>query len=70
MKKSRRSFLKKSLYSAPVLVALGQFIQPVSIRADGTGGPSGPPGGFFSIFKSTSSNKRVRPTRESKKTKE
>ncbi len=66
MEKSRRNFLKKSLYTAPVLVALGQFVTS-PLHADGTGGPEGPPGWPF--FKMTGSNKRVRPERETKKDK-
>ena len=41
---SRRGFLKKAAYSAPVLVALGQLVKPTSICADPSGGPGGPPG--------------------------
>lgn len=40
---SRRSFLKRSAYSAPVLVAMGQLVKPTNIHADGTGGPPPPP---------------------------
>lgn len=43
---SRRSFLKKSAYSAPVLMAMGQLAKPTLTHADGTGGPEGPPGGW------------------------
>ncbi len=66
---SRRNFLKKSVYSAPILIALGQFIKPTSVYADGTGGPDGPPGGFspMSTTTSSSSNKRVRPIRSTRK---
>ena len=42
-KKERRDFLKKATYSAPVLVALGQFAKPTKVHAD-SGEPSGPPG--------------------------
>ena len=42
---SRRSFLKRSAYSAPVLMAMGQLAKPTSIHADSTGGPPPPPGG-------------------------
>ncbi len=42
---SRRSFLKKSAYTAPVLVAMGQLVKPTSVHADSTGGPPPPPGG-------------------------
>jgi len=43
----RRKFLKKAVYSAPVLLALGQLAKPTKARAD-SGDPSGPPnwGGF------------------------
>ncbi len=68
MEESRRKFLKKSLYTAPVVIVLGQFVAPSSLHADSTGGPDGPPGWPF--FKMTGSNKRVRPERETKKTKE
>jgi len=47
---SRRSFLKKSAYSAPVLMAMGQLAKPTFAQADGVGstagGPAGPPGGW------------------------
>ncbi len=43
---SRRIFLKRSAYSAPVLMAMGQLAKPTLIHADGTGGPDGPPGGW------------------------
>ena len=43
---SRRSFLKRSAYSAPVLMAMGQLAKPTLTHADGTGGPEGPPGGW------------------------
>ncbi len=68
MEKSRRNFLKKSLYTAPVLMALGQFTTPPSLHADAPSGPLGPPGGW-PFFKMTGSNKRVRPERETKKDK-
>ena len=43
----RRKFLKKAVYSAPVLTALGQLAKPTKAQAD-SGDPSGPPdwGGF------------------------
>ena len=43
----RREFLKKSAYSAPVLLVLGQLAKPTKAQAD-SGDPSGPPnwGGF------------------------
>lgn len=40
---SRRSFLKRSAYTAPVLIAMGQLAKPTIVHADGTGGPVGPP---------------------------
>ncbi len=43
---SRRSFLKRSAYSAPVLIAMGQLAKPTLTHADSTGGPKGPPGGW------------------------
>ncbi|MEA3492703.1 MAG: hypothetical protein U9R27_12500 [Campylobacterota bacterium] len=45
---SRRIFIKKLAYSAPVLMTLGQLSKPISAMADNTGGPEGPPGGFLS----------------------
>jgi hypothetical protein len=42
---TRRTFLKKAVYSAPVLIALGQLAKPSKAQAD-SGGPSGPPGGW------------------------
>jgi hypothetical protein len=53
----RRTFLKRSAYSAPVLVSLGKMLTPTNTMADASGGPGGPPGGFFSV------NKRVKPSR-------
>ena len=44
-KVSRRGFLKKAAYSAPVLMTMGQLVKPTNIHADGTGGPEGPPSG-------------------------
>jgi len=43
----RREFLKKAVYSAPVLLVLGQLAKPTKAQAD-SGDPSGPPdwGGF------------------------
>jgi len=32
-KSSRRHFLKKSVYSAPVLMALGQLVKPTDVQA-------------------------------------
>lgn len=43
-KSSRRIFLKKAVYSAPALATLGQLAKPSKIHADGSTGPSGPPG--------------------------
>ena len=43
-KSCRRTFLKKAVYSAPALVALGQLAKPSKAHADGSTGPSGPPG--------------------------
>jgi len=43
-KLSRRKFLKKSVYTTPVLVSLGQLLKPTIAHADSTGGPDGPPG--------------------------
>jgi len=44
---NRRGFLKKAVYSAPVVLVLGQLVKPTKARAD-SGDPSGPPdwGGF------------------------
>jgi len=39
----RRQFLKKAVYSAPVLLALGQLAKPTKAEAD-SGPPDGPPG--------------------------
>ncbi len=41
---SRRSFLKRSAYSAPVLMAMGQLAKPTLGHADGSHGPAGNPG--------------------------
>ncbi|MCW8821358.1 MAG: hypothetical protein OQK45_03945 [Sulfurovum sp.] len=40
---SRRSFLKKSAYSAPVLMAMGNLVKPTPTHADFSTGPDGPP---------------------------
>jgi hypothetical protein len=47
IKNSRRGFLKKAVYSAPVLLALGELTHPTKAKAD-SGPPEGPPswGGF------------------------
>jgi len=42
---TRRDFLKKAAYTAPVLLVLGQLAKPTKAQAD-SGGPSGPPGGW------------------------
>ena len=52
----RREFLKRAVYSAPVVFTLGQLSQPSSVLADFSGGPEGPPGDFFDFF---STNRRV-----------
>jgi len=31
---TRRKFLKKAVYSAPVLIALGQMVKPTDVHAD------------------------------------
>lgn len=38
---SRRRFLKKSVYSAPVLMALGQLVKPTDVQAQNS--VPGPP---------------------------
>lgn len=43
---SRRSFLKKSAYSAPALMAMGQLAKPTRVHADASGGPEEPPTGW------------------------
>ena len=47
-RKSRRAFMKKAAYSAPVLMALGQLAKPTAASADNSGGSDGPPGGGWS----------------------
>ncbi len=42
---TRRSFLKKTAYSAPVVIALGQLVKPSNAHADKTGGPPEAPFG-------------------------
>jgi hypothetical protein len=44
MQRSRRNFLKKTVYKAPVLMLLGTLKRPKNARADHSGGPPGPPG--------------------------
>jgi len=60
MKENRRKFLKKALYTAPVLVVLGEFVTPPSLHAN-----------IWSRFGiwplKEGSNKRVRPERETKR---
>ena len=34
---SRRHFLKKAVYRAPAIIALGHLVQPTNARADGSG---------------------------------
>ena len=43
--KSRRSFLKKSVYAAPTLIVLGGLLKPKSAKADGFGPPPSDPNG-------------------------
>ena len=43
-KDTRRSFLKKSVYAAPTLIALGQLVKPKNAKA-GFGGPPSDPDG-------------------------
>ncbi|HIQ28829.1 MAG TPA: hypothetical protein EYH42_10095 [Sulfurovum sp.] len=40
---SRRTFLKKAVYSAPVLMAMGQLAKPTNVQADGSVPPPPPP---------------------------
>ena len=40
---SRRTFLKKAAYTAPIVLSLGQLVKPTKVHAD-SGPPSGPPG--------------------------
>ena len=44
---SRRGFLKKTIYKTPALFVLGSMGKGVTLYADASGGPAGPPGGFF-----------------------
>ena len=39
MQNSRRNFLKKVVYSAPVVVSLGMLVEPNDAIADGRGNP-------------------------------
>jgi len=43
---SRRKFLKKIVYTTPTLTVLGQLAKPGQVRADPSGDPAGPPGGW------------------------
>jgi len=43
---SRRGFLKRTAYHAPVLIAMGQLVKPENAHADQSGGAEGPPGGW------------------------
>ena len=43
--KSRRSFLKKSVYAAPTLIVLGSLIKPEEVKAGFGGPPSDPDSG-------------------------
>ncbi|RLA75592.1 MAG: hypothetical protein DRG30_04380 [Epsilonproteobacteria bacterium] len=58
---TRRIFIKKVGYSAPVLIALGQLAKPISAISDSTGGPEGPPGGFLSAQPATQTQKQKKP---------
>lgn len=42
-RKERRSFIKKTVYAAPTLIALGTLMKPTSAQAGGDTPPSGPP---------------------------
>ncbi len=65
--KTRRTFLKKLVYSAPLLVEMGQFVKPTHAHADGTGGPEGPPGGFLNMSpKKVKRIKRQKPQKPQK----
>ncbi len=55
---SRRGFLKKTVYHAPVLYTLGSLLKPTTVHADTSGGPPGPPGGLFSSQSSRSTKSR------------
>jgi hypothetical protein len=54
----RRNFLKKAVYHTPVLYTLGSLIKPISLSADFSGGPPGPPGGF-PFFSNSSDSKKT-----------
>jgi hypothetical protein len=34
---SRRGFLKRTAYHAPVLIAMGQLVKPINVQADHSG---------------------------------
>jgi hypothetical protein len=57
-KPQRRIFLKKAVYQAPVLYALGHLVKPTLLQADTSGGPPGPPGGMLPF---STSNKVAAP---------
>ena len=65
MKFERRNFLKKTAYHAPVFYMLGKLVKPVSVYADDSGGPDGPPDGFLST--SSSRKKSSKKTTKRKK---
>ncbi|MDQ7083751.1 MAG: hypothetical protein Q9M36_01955 [Sulfurovum sp.] len=46
---TRRKFLKKALYSAPILVSLGQLAKPTSLKADGSQPDAPPPDWGFTF---------------------
>lgn len=43
-KSERRKFLKKTFYSAPVIITMGQLVKPKTANADFSGGQCGDPG--------------------------
>jgi len=44
-KETRRAFIKKAVYAAPTLVALGSLSHPTTTEAEGFGPSEGPSGG-------------------------
>jgi hypothetical protein len=42
---SRRGFLKRTAYHAPVLIAMGQLVKPENAQADGTQSSDSSPDG-------------------------
>jgi len=54
---SRRQFLKKTAYTAPSLLILGQLLNPTPISADFEGSTPGGPLGKIPV----QANKRVKP---------